>query len=90
MHYGRFKFLKIRIDQGVAFVTIDNPPMNLLNVQLLAEFSRLQKKIAKDEEVRVVVFDSADPDFFIAHFDVSSLAILPDEAPPYHAKSINC
>lgn len=82
MHYGRFKFLKIRIDQGVAFVTIDNPPMNLLNVQLLAEFSRLQKKIAKDEDVRVVVFDSADPDFFIAHFDVSSLAILPDEAPP--------
>jgi enoyl-CoA hydratase/carnithine racemase len=56
--------------------------MNLLNVQLLAEFSRLQKKIAKDEDVRVVVFDSADPDFFIAHFDVSSLAILPDEAPP--------
>ena len=28
------------------------------------------------------MFDSADPDFFIAHFDVSFLAVLPDEAPP--------
>ena len=79
MKYGRFKFLKIRIDQGVAFVTINNPPMNLLNMELIGEFNRLQRKIAKDNDVRVVVFDSADPDFFIAHFDVSFLAVLPDE-----------
>jgi enoyl-CoA hydratase/carnithine racemase len=82
MKYDRFKFLKIRIDQGVAFVTIDNPPINLLNMELLGELSRLQRRIAKDDDVRVIVFDSADPDFFIAHFDVSILAILPDEAPP--------
>lgn len=82
MKYGSFKFLKVRIDKGVAFVTIDNPPMNLLNMELIREFSRLQRKIAKDDEVRVVVFDSADPDFFIAHYDVSQLVILPDEPPP--------
>jgi enoyl-CoA hydratase/carnithine racemase len=82
MKYGRFKMLKIRIDQGVAFVTIDNPPMNLLNMDLIGEFNRLQRKVARDDEVRVIVFDSADPDFFIAHFDVSSLAVLPDEPPP--------
>ena len=82
MQYTRFKFLKIRIDQGVAFVTIDNPPINLLNMELLGEFSRLQRKVAKDNDVRVIVFDSADPDFFIAHFDVSLLAVMPDKAPP--------
>ncbi|GAH43884.1 unnamed protein product, partial [marine sediment metagenome] len=82
MKYTRFKFLKIRIDQGVAFVTIDNPPMNLLNMELIGEFSRLQRKVIKDDDVRVIVFDSADPDFFIAHFDVSILAVLPDEPPP--------
>ena len=78
MKYDRFKLLKVRIDQGVAFVTIDNPPMNLLNMQLIGEFSSLQRKVAKDDDVRVIVFDSADPDFFIAHFDVSSLAAFPD------------
>jgi enoyl-CoA hydratase/carnithine racemase len=82
MKYGRFKMLKIRINEGVAFVTIDNPPMNLLNMELIGEFNRLQRKVARDDDVRVIVFDSADPDFFIAHFDVSSLAILPDEPPP--------
>jgi enoyl-CoA hydratase/carnithine racemase len=82
MKYTRFKFLKIRIDQGVAFVTIDNPPMNLLNLELIGEFSRLQRKVVKNDDVRVIVFDSADPDFFIAHFDVSLLAVLPDEPPP--------
>jgi len=82
MKYDRFKLLKVRIDQGVAFVTIDNPPINLLNMQLIGEFGSLQRKIAKDDEVRVIVFDSADPDFFIAHFDVSILALMPDEAPP--------
>ncbi|MFX1444525.1 MAG: enoyl-CoA hydratase/isomerase family protein [Promethearchaeota archaeon] len=82
MKYGRFKMLKIRIDEGVAFVTIDNPPMNLLNMELISEFNRLQRKVARDDDVRVIVFDSADPDFFIAHYDVSSLAILPDEPPP--------
>ena len=44
MKYTRFKLLKIRIDQGVAFVTIDNPPMNLLNMELLGELSRLREK----------------------------------------------
>ena len=82
MQYKRFKLLKIRIDQGVAFVTIDNPPMNLLNMELLGEFYRFARKVAKDDDVQVIVFDSADPDFFIAHFDVSILAVLPDEAPP--------
>jgi len=75
MKYNRFKLLKIRIDQGVAFVTIDNPPINLLNAELLGELSRLQRKIAMDDDVRVIVFDSADPDFFIAHFDVNFLGI---------------
>jgi enoyl-CoA hydratase/carnithine racemase len=82
LHYKRFKFLKIRIDQGVAFVTIDNPPVNVLSLELLGELSRFSLKVARDDDVRVIVFDSADPDFFIAHFDVDTLITTPDEAPP--------
>lgn len=82
MRYDRYKMLKVKIDRGVAFVTIDNPPMNLLNMSLIGEFSSLARKVTKDENVRVIVFDSADPDFFIAHFDVEGLVVLPDEAPP--------
>lgn len=79
MQYKRFNLLKIRIVNGVAFVTIDNPPINVLSLQLIAELSRFSNKVAKDDEVRIIVFDSVDPDFFIAHFDVDALLTMPDE-----------
>jgi len=81
MQYKRFKLLKIRIDHGVAFATINNPPINMLSLKLIAELSSFARKVEKDDDVRVIVFDSADPDFFIAHFDVDSLLTTPDEEP---------
>lgn len=85
MEYKDFKLLKIKLDQYVAFVTINNPPMNLLNFELLEELGRFLTGAETDDEIKVIVFDSADPDFFIAHFDVSLLidaAIFPEEVPP--------
>ena len=82
MSYENLKMLKVRVDRGVAFVTIDNPPMNLLNMQMIMEFAVLGQAVQKDDNVRVMVFDSADPDFFIAHFDVEGLVVMPDEAAP--------
>jgi enoyl-CoA hydratase/carnithine racemase len=82
MAYEGYRFLKIRVDRGVAFVTIDNPPINLLTLELSAELLRLAGQILADEEVRVTVFDSANPEFFIAHFDVNVLAMLGDQPMP--------
>ena len=82
MSYDNFKLFKVRLERGVAFVTIDNPPMNLLNMQMIMEFATLAQTIQNDDNVRVIVFNSADPDFFIAHFDVSGLVVMPDEAAP--------
>jgi enoyl-CoA hydratase/carnithine racemase len=52
-------------------VTFDNPPINLIDAATIGEFSTLVDELETDEEVRVVVFDSADPDYFIAHFDIA-------------------
>ncbi len=82
MSYDNFKLFKVRIERGVAFITIDNPPMNLLNMQMIIEFAGLAQTVQNDDNVLVIVFDSADPDFFIAHFDVSGLVVMPDEAAP--------
>jgi len=76
MAYEGYKFLKIRVDRGVAFVTIDHPPINLLTLEMCAELLRLAGEILADDAVRVTVFDSANPDFFVAHFDVGVLAML--------------
>jgi enoyl-CoA hydratase/carnithine racemase len=77
-----YKLLKVRKDRGVAFVTIDNPPINLLTLELLEELLMLSFEVALDSGIKVIVFDSADPEFFIAHFDVSVLSLLPDTPPP--------
>jgi len=82
MSYKEYKLLKIRVRGGVAYVTIDNPPTNLITIELVEEFLNFTKEVEKDDKVRVIVFDSADPDIFLAHFDVSVLDELPDEAPP--------
>ncbi len=80
--YEGYKCLEIRVEHGVAFVTLDHPPINLFDLALIAEMDRIGRELEADPEVRVVVIDSADADFFIAHADVNLILSLPDEAPP--------
>ncbi len=82
MAYNDYTLLNIQKTQEVAFITIDNPPINLMTLELLSELFSLSIEISMDAEVKVIVFQSANPDFFIAHFDVSVLSLYPDIPPP--------
>ncbi len=74
--------LRVRRDRGVAFVTIDHPPINLFDLALIQDVNRLGLELEQDDDVRVVVFRSANPDFFIAHADVRLIQGLPTAAAP--------
>jgi enoyl-CoA hydratase/carnithine racemase len=80
--YEGYDCLKIRVDRGVAFVTIDHPPINLFDRALMREIDRVGVELEADDAVRVVVFESANTEFFIAHADVSLIQRLPKETPP--------
>lgn len=67
MPYSGYKCFRFRFDSGVAFVSIDYPPINLFDEVLSREFDELGRELEADENVRVVVLQSATPDFFIAH-----------------------
>ncbi len=82
MAYDGYSCLKIKLDQGVLFVTIDNPPINLLDLPLMQDLDRLGGEVEADDNVRVLVFDSANPDFFIAHADVNLILQMPTAVPP--------
>ena len=75
--------LHVRVERAVAWVTIDNPPLNLLDAVLITSLDRLAAALEDDPSVRVVVFQSADEDFFVAHGDMDFLddpagfAVLP-------------
>ncbi len=79
MPHDDYELLKIRLDRGVAFVTIDHPPINLFDVALMLEIDRVGREMEASNDVRVVVFDSADPEFFIAHADVEMIELLPSD-----------
>ena len=67
MPYSDYTCFRFRFDSGVAFVTMDHPPLNLLDEVMSQEFEKLGRELEADETVRVVVLQSALPDFFIAH-----------------------
>lgn len=73
--------LSVSLDGGVAMVTIDNPPINLFDLGLYLGMARLAEELAHDDAVRVVVLRSANPEFFIAHFDVTLIQQLPTDSP---------
>jgi enoyl-CoA hydratase/carnithine racemase len=52
-------------------VTLDNPPINLFDPEMIAGLQALVERLEQDDNVKVVVFDSADPDYFIAHLDLA-------------------
>ncbi|MGO4744684.1 enoyl-CoA hydratase/isomerase family protein [Serratia quinivorans] len=63
--------LSVSHTKGVLTVTLDNPPVNVLDVALMSEISRLLLAVRDDVDTRVLVFQSADPEFFIAHVDMT-------------------
>lgn len=67
------KFLSVRQDAGIMHVAINNPPVNLLNGGMVKELFELVGQLTFDPTVKVVIFESALSDFFIAHFDLNDL-----------------
>jgi enoyl-CoA hydratase/carnithine racemase len=69
-------------------VTFDNPPINLIDPVMIIALHDLLAEIEQDNRVAVVVFDSADADFFLAHYDIatdrSAFNALPAARTPFH------
>lgn len=73
--------LSVSIEDGVATITIDDPPINLFTVGLFLATAALAERLAADPDIRVVVARSANPEFFIAHFDVAAILTFPTDSP---------
>jgi len=72
-----YSLLNVEVDGRLAVVTISNPPINVITGPLYAELSALTLELKADSQLTVVLFKSADPDFFLAHFDVEAILSFP-------------
>ena len=57
----------VKESKGYWRVVISNPPVNLFDPWMFAELNVLMDKMERDEDLRVVVFESADENFFMDH-----------------------
>ncbi|MFG2135187.1 enoyl-CoA hydratase/isomerase family protein [Streptomyces sp. NPDC048751] len=76
-----YSSIRTRLEDGVLSATLDAGPLNLLGVDLVRDLVCLADMLHTDPgDVRVVVVDSASPDYFSAHVDLS-------EVPQYTAEA---
>jgi enoyl-CoA hydratase/carnithine racemase len=85
MAYEGYQRLRIAVEGRIVTATIDNPPINLITRELYGELARLAQELEADDAALVFVLKSADPDFFMAHFDVEAILSMPTETPPARA-----
>ena len=76
------EFIKLRIDEGIAVITLDNPPVNVLSPKVLEELGKAVDQIAKDVAARGVVITATGTNAFCAGADVKAFVSMGPEKVP--------
>jgi enoyl-CoA hydratase/carnithine racemase len=67
-----WEWTHLRVDRpspSYCRVTFDHPPINTITATTVLELAELVGLIEQDPDLNVVVFESANPDFYLAHYD---------------------
>jgi enoyl-CoA hydratase/carnithine racemase len=70
--------LTITRNDGVASVVIDNPPANILTIDLINEVNEFVHSLKNEHSIKAVVFKSANKKFFSAHLDLNIINGTPE------------
>ncbi|PSW06368.1 enoyl-CoA hydratase/isomerase family protein [Photobacterium rosenbergii] len=80
MEYKNFTTFTVNVEEGIAWVTIDFPPVNVQGQEMLADLNSLALRLERDREVKVVVFQSAHPEIWVCHYDTNLLRDMSKDA----------
>lgn len=76
----KFTTFTIRVEKAIAWVTFDFPPVNVQGLPMLADLNMLAQRLEATSEIKVVVFQSAHPEIFVAHADTNFLKEMSGKA----------
>lgn len=65
------KTLSITEQNGIATVVINNPPVNVLTINLINEINAYVLSLKENRDIKVVMFKSLHESFFLAHLDLN-------------------
>ena len=74
--------LSLTTSGPIIHAVIDNPPLNLWDYKLAHDFSSFLSSLNGTNSTKVVTISSANPDFWIAHFDIHALNAADPVKPP--------
>lgn len=75
-----YKTLSTSLNGNVLSATFDAPPINLIGPEVVRDLVGLLEELSQPDAARVVVFDSADPEFFLPHVDLTKVSEYTAEA----------
>lgn len=76
------EFVKFRAEEGIAVITIDNPPVNVLSPKVFEELRNAIDQIAGDSSIRGAIITAAGTNAFCAGADVKAFASMGAEKVP--------
>lgn len=77
MAYNNLSCMRVQVNAGVAWLTLHYPPINLFDGAMAQELDDVTKALEYDTSVRVVVMQSAVPQFFVAHSGLARVGAGP-------------
>lgn len=84
-----FKLIRVEKNDRIAVATVDAPPINIITLELYAELAQLSLDVEADPDIAVFILRSANPDFFLAHFDVGAILQFPTDTVPERDPQLN-
>lgn len=80
MKYENFTTFSTAQDNGILTVTFDFGPVNVQGQEMLADLNSLAMRLERDRDTKVVVFQSANPEIWVCHYDTELLKDMSAEA----------
>jgi len=80
MIYKGFTTFNTALDNGILTVTFDFGSVNLQGQEMLADLNSLAMRLERDRDTKVVVFQSANPEIWVCHYDTELLKDMSTEA----------
>lgn len=65
--------VQLNIEDGVAVVTVSNPPHGYMNEEVVRDLDRATRAIDEDDKVKVAIITGGLPDVFVQHYDLHEL-----------------
>jgi enoyl-CoA hydratase/carnithine racemase len=67
------EFVRVEVEEAIATIRLDRPPMNALNAQVQSEIAQAARQVSEDDQVRAVVLYGGEK-VFAAGADIKEMA----------------